>query len=384
MMIIFVLSFFLVVDTAVDGSRAGSAGRLVLQAARNNGYNTETGSPTTTAAGSAQSSTVSRQQLHQLQQQQPPTTTTTTTSSSSPISSEPPRTLLRGILSQQPGASVPGLVANNNNNSAVLGLVNLHSILQPGHPALRPAGPADHHQQQQQQPGPYHHHHLNLHQQQQLLRHPSLVPAHHPHVKPGTLSFLLFSASSSSLADGIRSHTHTHIKGRGWWILLARVKMTNCSWPPTKRQRLDIRTNWPPLKLNNINLTVSRLLFWGAKWRWYVWVGHTWGQTLWQTRGQNVDGSQRRVTSWSCFSLFPRHFPRKVGKGELLCPSEIRHKHSHRAGYISLFVLTNSLLYYTTLCTILLLLLLDGETVWCERRSYWGGGDSWASWAMMS
>lgn len=252
----------------MDGSRAGSAGRLVLQAARNNGYNTETGSPTTTAAGSAQSSTVSRQQLHQLQQQQPPTTTTTTTSSSSsPVSSEPPRTLLRGILSQQPGASVPGLVANNN-NSAVLGLVNLHSILQPGHPALRPAGPADHHQQQQQQPGPYHHHHLNLHQQQQLLRHPSLVPAHHPHVKPGTLSFLLFSAFLLLLLLWRMEldHTHTHTKREeGWWILLARVKMTNCSWPPTKRQRLDIRTNWPPLELNNINLTVSRLLFWGAK-----------------------------------------------------------------------------------------------------------------------
>jgi len=188
------------VDTAVDGSRGGSAGRLVLQAARNNGYNSETGSPTTTAAGSAQSSTVSRQlhQLQQLQQQQPPTTTTTTTTS--PVSAEPPRTLLRGILSQQPGAPVPGLAANNNSANAVLGLVNLHSILQPGHPALRPAGPADHHQQQQQQqPGPYHHHHLNLHQQQQLLRHPSLVPAHHPHVKPGTfivvILLLLFPLS---------------------------------------------------------------------------------------------------------------------------------------------------------------------------------------------
>jgi len=71
-------------------------------------------------------------------------------------SSEPPRTLLRGILSQQPSGSVV---------SGGVGLVNLHSILQPGHPALRPGD--------------------------QPSYHPSL--AHHPHVKPGKdLCFLFF------------------------------------------------------------------------------------------------------------------------------------------------------------------------------------------------
>lgn len=246
---------FCAVDTAVDGSRGGSAGRLVLQAARNNGYNTETGSPTTTAAGSAQSSTVSRQ-LHQLQQlqqqqQQPPTTTTTTTTTS-PVSAEPPRTLLRGILSQQPGATVPGLAATNNSANAVLGLVNLHSILQPGHPALRPAGPADHQQQQQQQqPGPYHHHHLNLHQQQQLLRHPSLVPAHHPHVKPGTFIVvvvfpLFFSLFWRRLLDIVWKGLET------CWHEFS-GKMTNCFWPPTKRASWLIGHPWSELNMGMIS-----------------------------------------------------------------------------------------------------------------------------------
>lgn len=70
-------------------------------------------------------------------------------------SAEPPRTLLRGILSQQP-AVAPGPAQNS---AAVLSLVNLHSMLQPGHPALRPAGPSD------------------------ASYHPGQM--HHPFVKPG-------------------------------------------------------------------------------------------------------------------------------------------------------------------------------------------------------
>lgn len=147
--------FFGLVDTAVDGSgRHGVAGasRLVLQAVagRNNGsYSiSDSNSPITPP--------VSRQ-LQQQQQQQPPATT------------EPPRTLLRGILSQQPGASI----MTTGTSGPTLGLVHLHSILQPGHPALRPAGPND-------QPS---YHHLA----QQQLRHPSLIAGQHPHVKPGKL-----------------------------------------------------------------------------------------------------------------------------------------------------------------------------------------------------
>lgn len=76
---------------------------------------------------------------------------------------EPPRTLLRGILSQQPtngSSSGSGSSVGGGASSGSVGLVNLHSILQPGHPALRPGGG---------EPYPLHH--------------PSL--AHHPHVKPG-------------------------------------------------------------------------------------------------------------------------------------------------------------------------------------------------------
>ena len=59
---------------------------------------------------------------------------------------EPPRTLLRGILSQQPapGTTTAGSGSSSGATTAAaagtLGLVNLHSILQPGHPALRPNG----------------------------------------------------------------------------------------------------------------------------------------------------------------------------------------------------------------------------------------------------
>ena len=139
------------------------------------------------SAGSTQSSTVFRKQFHRPQQQQQPSRTTTIKNSFfSPVPSEPPRTL--GSLSQQPSASVPVLVVNKNttynNNSA--GLLNLHSIFQPGHPTLRQAGtsrqPADQ-QQQLQQYGPYH-----LHQQQQLYHHPSLVPAHQNPQYAGWLS----------------------------------------------------------------------------------------------------------------------------------------------------------------------------------------------------
>lgn len=118
----------LAVDTAVDGSRAG---RLVLQAVRSfGGSPSDAGSPGTPSGRSG-----------------PPTTPGASTSA------EPPRTLLRGILSQQPAASG----GSAHNSAAVLSLVNLHSILQPGHPALRPAGPSD----------------------------PSYHASQHPFVKPG-------------------------------------------------------------------------------------------------------------------------------------------------------------------------------------------------------
>ena len=110
----FVFFFLCAVDTKVEGGRGGAAGARILAAA---------------AAAAALSS--------------PP-------ASHQRPAAEPPRTLLRGILSQQPSGGVGNAV----------GLVNLHSILQPGHPALRPG----------------------CHDQGQSY-HPSL--AHHPHVKPG-------------------------------------------------------------------------------------------------------------------------------------------------------------------------------------------------------
>ena len=195
----------IVVDTAVDGGRHGGAGsgRLVLQAARNNGssYGTETGSPTPP-----------RQHIQQQQQQQQPPTTP----------AEPPRTLLRGILSQQPSVTAGGSSTSSNAGAAVLGLVNLHSILQPGHPALRPAGPSDQ---------AYHHLH-HQQQQQQQLRHPSLVQAHHPHVKPG-----------NETAE------------------LVTCKMTNWGAHP------GCGSNWPPWeRVRSITDPPGRP------------VGHTWGQ----------------------------------------------------------------------------------------------------------
>jgi hypothetical protein len=122
------------VDTAVDSSRGGS--RLL---ANHRGYGCDA------SLGSPSPSPVSRH----------PSTPTATSSSSTPSSAsssaDPPRTLLRGILSQQPG--VP------------LGL-NLHA-LQPGHPALRPAATNGSN-------GEYHHHHHG---------HPN------PHGKPGKSPF---------------------------------------------------------------------------------------------------------------------------------------------------------------------------------------------------
>ena len=122
------------VDTAVDSSRGASR---LLANHRSYGCDASLGSPSP--------SPVSRH----------PSTPTATSSSSTPSSAsssaDPPRTLLRGILSQQPG--VP------------LGL-NLHA-LQPGHPALRPAATNGSN-------GEYHHHHHG---------HPN------PHGKPGKAPF---------------------------------------------------------------------------------------------------------------------------------------------------------------------------------------------------
>ena len=226
----------IVVDTAVDGGRHGGAGsgRLVLQAARNNGssYGTETGSPTPP-----------RQHIQQQQQQQQPPTTP----------AEPPRTLLRGILSQQPSVTAGGSSTSSNAGAAVLGLVNLHSILQPGHPALRPAGPSDQ---------AYHH----LHHQQQQLRHPSLVQAHHPHVKPG-----------NETAE------------------LVTCKMTNWGAHPGGG------SNWPPWeRVRSITDPPGRP------------VGHTWGQFF------DKQGSPPSAKNYFTRER-PFSFPRER--------AEIRHKH---------------------------------------------------------
>lgn len=109
---------------------------------------------------------------------------------SSSSSSEPPRTLLRGILSQQPSGS-SGVVSGGGG----IGLVNLHSILQPGHPALRPGD--------------------------QPSYHPSL--AHHPHVKPGKdLIFFLLNWMGEAPAHPQQGQTQSllvELVCSGRWLM---------------------------------------------------------------------------------------------------------------------------------------------------------------------